>query len=255
MNVVFLGNHSLSLANWISYWMLMQGSYVPHANSSLPSAQSLTPSQTRFRFTHSPFWHLAWSALQGENGKGGRGPSTAADVVVVVAGVVKAGTVALSKSRTNLWLNLAIPRGVSMNDRGARQTSRTPSWTRMKPLTTVELITHVSTVQSVVTQVFFQDACFITTLELISHTRSSGRDYYETRRGKEGRGGSWRIKNMQANNTCCQYNTLMSSQSTNHTQADENQAHSTSGTTQARCKASRWSLIFTIKCFKLQILP
>lgn len=48
---------------------------------------------------------------------------------------------------------------------------------KLKPLTTIDLITHVSAVWSVVTQVFHQDACPITTPVLIWHAGPDDGDY------------------------------------------------------------------------------
>ena len=58
---------------------------------------------------------------------------------------------------------------------------------RRKPLTTVDLIAHVSAVRSIVTQVFHQDTCPVTTLVLIWHAGPDAGGYWGRCRGTGGR--------------------------------------------------------------------
>lgn len=125
---------------------------------------------------HSPFWQVAWSTLQGPAGLG----STAGFLtgVVVVGGVVKTGgglcldsTTMIGQSQhagccTSTWRTSHAAASVLPPEAGAK-------------LTTVGLITHVSAVRPVVTQVFHQDARSIATPVLIRHASSDHRRYWE----------------------------------------------------------------------------
>lgn len=143
---------------------------------------------------HSPLWHVAWSALQGPVGPGGRGGFL--EVVVVVGGVVKTGGPGFI-SETNPQLNKANEQGwffllffkllpqlsshIQPVLHAEANCYNLPA--KLKPLTTIGLITHVSAVCSVVTQVFHQDTCPITTPVFIWHAGSDARGDYERCRG------------------------------------------------------------------------